>query len=258
MFEGAMGDQGIATGAAAGSRSVSVIQEAIHVALRSQGLQVAPATVAFLTEVLAELRPEELVDSGVVRALLEPFLHDALTSGRERPTDRKKGARVAAICDEVRSRLCCQDGIAPKAAKETQAVSSLVTRTMAAATPVDAHASTSADSRSRVDAAAAALRRALQTAFESELQLLECADSAQALLAIALSELSDAEAADPKQLASLLEPVVLDAFHEQGDWPASDDVEQLLKLGGVLSRELLLARQSTTASTPATVPLLLS
>jgi len=80
-----------------------------------------------------------------------------------------------------------------------------------------------------------ALDRVLQQC-EAPLNLL---DTILEHLASSLSEMTKSDFSDIDQLANLLEPFILDAFHENGAWPVSEDAGHLKLLGSSLSRELL-------------------
>eukprot|EP00928_Gymnodinium_smaydae_P030218 TRINITY_DN22529_c0_g1_i1.p1 TRINITY_DN22529_c0_g1~~TRINITY_DN22529_c0_g1_i1.p1 ORF type:complete len:218 (-),score=43.14 TRINITY_DN22529_c0_g1_i1:343-996(-) len=192
----------------------------LHEALRGalQGLKCPPATISYLASVLEELSAEELADPATVQTLLEPFLFDALKSGRERVHDNRSDARVEKICRDLCSRLT------------------------ALATPVPSPAASPAPpDTTLVAATTAALRRALAHAFGPDALVLPAADESS--LAAALAALQDdlageAAALSPEQLADLVQPFVLGAFHEKGDWPSSEDASRLLLLGESLSAEL--------------------
>jgi len=202
---------------------------AIEAALRGalqQHLRLPPETLSYLASVLADLTPTERSNFQEVQVLLEPFLLDALKPGRQRPHDRKSDARVETLIKEVFQRLGTVDAAGPGRAGQ------------ASTRPVEGPA------RGPLAACKAAVARALP-ALGSDVRLPE---SVAEQLAAALMELPEAELADAGHLAVLLEPFLLDSFHDCGEWPASEDMEHLRLFGAALGRELgKLPRDSATA-----------
>eukprot|EP00929_Paragymnodinium_shiwhaense_P102092 TRINITY_DN65288_c0_g1_i2.p1 TRINITY_DN65288_c0_g1~~TRINITY_DN65288_c0_g1_i2.p1 ORF type:complete len:258 (-),score=60.99 TRINITY_DN65288_c0_g1_i2:35-808(-) len=222
------------------------VEEALRQALSVPQLRLAPRLLNHLAAALSELSPEELADSSAVLTLVEPFLHDALQkSGREAPHDCESDKMVANLCVDVCSGLL-RSGAAtpvssvapspvPPADSPTpgqQAVRSRLSPSLSAAVRASSQ-------DAQREAIVVAMRRVFAATLEEELQLAEN----EAPLAAALADCSDAELADEVFLRGLLERFALDAFHELGDWPPSEDEERLKKLASALSKELMAQRR---------------
>merc|ERR1712032_232279 len=80
------------------------MEHVLRTALSSQ-VKISPDSVRFLASVLAELYVKELENFDEVQTLLEPFLLDALSTGRDKPEDRRRKVRVEAMCQDVFERL---------------------------------------------------------------------------------------------------------------------------------------------------------
>eukprot|EP00933_Yihiella_yeosuensis_P072641 TRINITY_DN810_c4_g1_i1.p1 TRINITY_DN810_c4_g1~~TRINITY_DN810_c4_g1_i1.p1 ORF type:complete len:217 (+),score=55.34 TRINITY_DN810_c4_g1_i1:70-720(+) len=190
-------------------------------------LKLAPGTIPYLATVLAELTPDELKDFEEVQMLLEPFLLDALKpGGRDRPHDQKSDARVEALCRKIFDELSTITG---------ESVANSMDGNVIDTGSVSAKA------------AEAALRCAVHsTSFK-----LSLPDDVLRHMAMVISEMEvdDLRAARADQgsgkrekcvktMVSLLEPALLDMFHECGEWAANEDEERLEVLVNVLLEEL--------------------
>ncbi|CAK9071812.1 unnamed protein product [Durusdinium trenchii] len=159
-----------------------------------------PSSQEYLASVLSELGPEELQDYETVRMLLEPFLLDALKSGRQTPNDRTSGEKVGHLCRQVFEELKDMSG---------------------------------SDRRS---GCAAALRHAAQQ-LSAALQLpTETVESLSSVLGQLTPE--ELAAGGTELLLQLLTPPLQEAFHDCGEWPAEEDEAKIQQFAAVLLREL--------------------
>ncbi|CAE7217939.1 wdr5 [Symbiodinium sp. CCMP2592] len=174
-------------------------------------LQLPASTVAYLDSVLSELTAEETEDYAVLHALLEPFLLDALKqNGRETPHNSTSDAKVERMCRLLYNQL---------------------------------RKATTNNSRRQlgeIPQISAALRKAAASVSDRLQLSTDLVDS----LAISLAAMTWAEiSVDGKPcdhtMAEILEPSLQEAFHDCGDWPASEDTERARLMAAALLKQLL-------------------
>uniref|UniRef100_A0A7S1L6U4 Uncharacterized protein n=1 Tax=Alexandrium catenella TaxID=2925 RepID=A0A7S1L6U4_ALECA len=184
----------------------------------SPKVRIPPEMLTYLAAVLSELNREELEDLQQVRLVLEPFLLDFLKDGRTRPGDKKSALKVESLCQDVAQQLAAAlDGASPEQ------------RQSPAGPEVGVPPAAAVVARART-----AVRDTLAS-FDPRVPL---SNDAVDQIAAALSEMSEAELADSRQLAVLLEPLLLDAFHDCGEWAASEDADRLHSFSCALSGRL--------------------
>lgn len=221
--------------------------------------------LSHLALVLAELTAAERGNAEVVRSLLEPCLLDALKSGRQCPVDRRSEAMVDSLCRVIFEHLSATAAAGLSAPSAPSVPLVHLAPSLPSAPSVSSAASVPlAPSPAFVIAAAAGAAAGAGKAATLVEDCGEplCEEEAALLwamrqlpggvvlplgtlgfLAARLAELSDAELADCDEVAALLEPVLLDAFHECGEWPSTEDDAHVRALSLSTSREFFKLRE---------------
>ena len=172
-------------------------------------LRLPASTVAYLDCVLSELTNEEVQDYATVRVLLEPFLLDALKqSGRESPHCNKSNAKVELLCQQLFDELRHSSEAPQRRLGDPKRICDALQK---AAASVSDKLHLPAD---LVDGLAASLAE------------------------LTWADLSSSGETSDDRLAAMLEPSLQEAFHECGEWPASEDAERAKMICAALLAEL--------------------
>jgi hypothetical protein len=220
------------------------IEEALRSTLQTKLKSLKSEQLTFLASVLEELSPEERTNYEEVRSLVEPFLLDACQNGRDNVIGNNKiEVLVESLCRTVYRQLQrdAREYGAPWApTPEPWKLHEGLVSGMSdcpgggysgGAEPPSVAMNLSANRRTEVDEAEIILRRALGT--------IALSDDILAHVAEILVDLSEAELRDTGKLACLLEPFLMDAFHEVGDWATDEDESRLRNIAEDVSRLML-------------------
>lgn len=172
-------------------------------------LQLPASSITYLDSVLSELSAEETEDYAALRTLLEPFLLDALKqNGRETPHNSTSDTKVEILCQLLYNHLRKETNNSQRRLGETPHIS-------------------------------AALRKAAASVSDRLQLSTNLVDSlAISLAAMTWAELSvDGKPCD-HTMAEILAPSLQEAFHECGDWPASEDMERARLMAAALLEQL--------------------
>lgn len=232
------------------------IEEALRSTLQVKLKSLKREQLTFLASVLEELSPEERTNYEEVRSLVEPFLLDACQNGRDNVIGNTKiEVLVESLCRTVYRQLqrdAREYGApwapTPEPWKLHEGLVSGMSDCPGGTEPPNVSMKLAASSRcTEVDEAEIILRRALGTITLPDEMLAHVAES--------LVDLSEAELRDTGKLACLLEPFLMDAFHEVGDWATDEDEGRLHNIAEDVSRLMLdLHQPEGVDSSPDTSP----